>query len=66
MPVVSNRNSRACQFLCSCLPRFLPVATKNFDHVRVNHLLIVEFEVDILDVKGPHIVAEPIDIEVAL
>lgn len=44
----------------------LCITADNLDSVGVDLVRIVELEVDVLDYKRPHIVAEPVGIEVAL
>ena len=46
--------------------RPLGVTTDNLDLVRLYCRTIFEFEVDIFDIERPHIVAEAVNIEVAL
>ena len=50
----------------SCLTRLLVCAAHNLDLARLDGGLIVELEVDILDGKGPDVVAEAVGVEVAL
>ena len=49
-----------------CFSRLLGVAAHNLHLVRMDHILIVELEVDILDQERPDFIAEPIRIQVTL
>lgn len=49
-----------------CLAGTLRVAANNLDAVGVDLVRVVELEVDILDDKGPDVVAEAVRVEMAL
>jgi hypothetical protein len=50
----------------SSLARLLAIATDNLDLLRLDGLLIVQLEVDILYQEGPDLITEPIGIKMAL
>lgn len=48
------------------LPRFLRTAADNFDLLRMDIVLIIELEIDILDEESPNFVAKAICVQMTL
>ena len=56
----------ALPYRLSLFPRLLGVAAHDLDFICRHGILIVQLEVDVLDQKGPHVIAKAVCIEMTL